>query len=334
MRTPTLDRLRVKDCPFLLTAKRPPRLSKRMLNLPRWAAIALIAPLAASQNGSGDDCSPGWEAMFPPVGTAYTDPLTGCTGLYEVVLLDPEYIADRAEVSTVLVYHPIFPNGTCLPCTWSINHSVTQCDSYSITGHASFGGTFGSGVEVEAGVVFAMAKAQMQVSYTAEYTIGGGLEGQVCESWGWGSTIPGPPCTIIEFLGYKATQPTWATSLAIHELRVRFIDQCEVNGSLLVHQCSQLLRAELQGEQCPALGPGAGWRMVGNVEGCECPGDGDQGCLDQPKVFAVTTSPRVVTLKVSVDEWIRGVIAGCELGWVDGVIPDQERTVQVDLVAE
>ncbi len=310
-----------------------PRVFSRVSPRLRWLAI-LATPLAAWMTVSAQSeppslCATEWEQSFPPVGTAYTDPLTGCTGIYEVVYHDEVVTPSRGDVTASLREHPEFSNRTCLTGTCRISRSVTTCDSFGITGEASFGGSVSAGVETEAGIVFASAKAEMQVAYTAEFAAGEAWTGSRCEEFSWGGEMPHHPCTVMTFRLFQEAQPTSATSRGLTEFRIRFLDACDLNGAIVLHQCVGQLTADLLGQQSPVDAPGAGWHSW-PIEDCHCPGDGTSACVDRPRLFGVSSIEGQPRLKLSINEWIEGIEMNCDLDWVDALLSDPALTVEVD----
>ena len=292
------------------------------------------AALAAPRTQSAPPvCAPGWEQGFPAEGTVYTDPLTGCTGVYEIVIGDRVIVPGRREKEVTLVRNLEFPNRLCWPILTTYSESVEHCDSYTITGGATVGGGGGVTVGADAGVVFASAKTEMEVTYTAQFTAGGGWTGSTCQTYSWEQEAPHPSCCVLTFRVFAETQPTWAEAIRDTHLAVRFIGECEVNGSMTVYECLTVTRANLLGEQAPVEAPGAGWTSRPIIEdGCPCAPQGGTACIERPRLFAVGGSAWKFGL--SIEEWAGSVGAGCDMAWVDRVLPDLEPIVVVEAVSE
>jgi len=297
-------------------------------------AQVLCPSIAAARIEPPAGCEPGWEQGFPPVGTAYTDPLTGCTGVYEIVYGDRVVTPGRGDVAVGLKMHPEFSNNLCWATTATYGESVETCDDYTISGAATVGGGIIQGVEADAGIVFAAAKAKMEVSYSAQFTAGASFRDSKCETTSWSVASPHPKCTVLTYRVFAASQPTWAEATHPVQLRIRFVDGCDVNGSEVVHACAISTRADLVGAQCPVAAPGAGWNSW-PIPGCNCPGsdagNGASACVERPRIFSVASASGLM-FKLSINEWIGGQSTGCELDWVDQVLPDQNPTVAIERI--
>jgi hypothetical protein len=306
--------------------------------LPFFTVGALVssgsAAFAAPRTQSAPPvCAPGWEQGFPAEGTVYTDPLTGCTGVYEIVIGDRVVVPGRGAKEVTLEKSSEFPNRLCWATTARFGHSVEHCDSYTITGGATVGAGGGVTVGADAGVVFASAKAEMEVTYTAEFTVGGGWTGSKCETYSWEVESPHPSCCVLTYRVFAAKQPTWAEARRDTRLTVRFINECEINGSMTVHNCLTVTRANLLGEQAPVEAPGAGWTSRPIIEDrCPCAPQGGTACIERPRIFAVGGSGWKFGL--SIEEWAGGVGAGCDMDWVDRVLPDLEPIIVVEEISE
>jgi hypothetical protein len=251
--------------------------------------------------------------------------------VYEIVIRDPQIRPGKLDKEVSLKRSPEFPNRLCWETTAEYSESVQHCDSYTITGAATIGGGVAVTVGADAGVVFARAKTEMEVTYTAEFTTGGGWTGTKCETSSWRVESPVPGCYKVTYRVFQAQQPTWAEAHRETVLQVRFINDCEINGSFPVHRCLTVTRADLLGEQCPVDAPGAGW-SGGPLEDCHCPPKGPTACIERPSMFAVGGSGWRVGL--SVEQWAGGVGAGCDMAWVDHVLPDLDPVVVVEKMSE
>ena len=211
--------------------------------------------------------------------------------------------------------------------------SVEHCDSYTITGAATIGGSVAVTVGADAGVVFTRARAEMEVAYTAEFTTGGGWTRTTCTTHSWRVEADVLPCTVLTYRVFKEKQPTWAEAHRETVLQVRFINDCEINGSFPVHRCLTVTRADLLGEQSPIYAPGAGWTESPIPDpDCACPPTGPTACIDRPRIFAVDGEGGGWMRKLSITEWAGGVSSGCDVAWVDEVLPVLEPTVAIERI--
>lgn len=302
--------------------------------LPFFAVSVLVsfgsAAFAAPRTQSAPPvCAPGWEQGFPEEGMAYTDPLTGCTGVYEIVIGERVVVPGRDEKEVTLAWGLEFPNRLCWATTTKCGHSVEHCDSYTITGGATWGGGVAVTVGADAGVVFAKAKTEMEVHYTAQFAVGGGWTGTKCETFSWEVEAPHPSCYLLTYRVFALKQPTWAEAQRNTRLIITFINECDINGSMTVHECLTVTRADLLGEQAPVEAPGAGWTGQPIIEpGCPCEQQGPAACIERPSVFAVGGGE--TRFGLSIGAWA----GGCDMAWVDFVLPDLEPIIVVERMSE
>lgn len=302
--------------------------------LPFFAVSVLVsfgsAAFAAPRTQSAPPvCAPGWEQGFPEEGMAYTDPLTGCTGVYEIVIGERVVVPGRDEKEVTLKRNPDFPNRLCWETTAKYAESVTHCDSYTITGAATLGGQIATTVGADVSGVFVSAKAEMEVTYSAQLAVGGGWAGEKCETSAWEVQATVPKCYVVTYRVFMATQPTWAEAQRNTRLIITFINECDINGSMTVHECLTVTRADLLGEQVPVEAPGAGWTGQPIIEpGCPCEQQGPAACIERPSVFAVGGGE--TRFGLSIGAWA----GGCDMAWVDFVLPDLEPIIVVERMSE